>query len=68
MKGHTQKFKRQSWSWDTDTASYDVTLYTSGGVMASVCVVVTHDDGTAKEWARTFKRIDSALAYVDGLR
>jgi hypothetical protein len=68
MTGHTQKIKRDSWAWDTETASYDVDLYTSGGVVASVYVTVTHDAKPAEQWVKTFKTLDAARNYVDGLR
>jgi len=68
MRGRIQKYRSGSYAWDTETASYDVTLYTSGGVMASVYVSIMYDDKPSEDIVKTFKSLDAAGKYINELR
>lgn len=64
----TRKFRHTSVSWDTEAASYDVVIYDSGGALFSVDVTTILDDGSAEHDVKSFRGLDAANEYVNGLR
>ena len=64
----TKKNHLKSYSWDTDADSYDVDIYSSGGVTHSAHVVITHDNGSAEAATVTFHSRHACIEYVENLR
>lgn len=64
----TRKVLVTSYTWDTESDSYDVDIYSSGGVTHSAHVTITNDDGTAEANTVTFRSYHACKEYVESLR
>lgn len=67
----THKLHVNSYSWDKESYSVDVDVYSSGGATYTVEIVTTGDDGAALYTSKTFvgkNAYQRATDFVKGMR